>query len=402
MKPFSSKVLALAAAALLLAGCAAPAGASGADVAVYHAAYGRDAIEQVIRQANDEQQQAFNQNNPRLMQDTATPEYYQQMVQTNAKLAAGGVQSITLLDLRFGSVSVNGASAQATTLETWRTTLADGSADTSTDQNAYTLTQQGGAWKVASDDQPGSSPLGPPPAQPGASAPDSHRSVNWSGYEATGGKFTSVTGSWTVPQVSGAGADAAWVGIGGVSSRDLIQAGTQASTAGDGQVQYQAWIETLPQTSRRVPLAVAPGDSVTVTLSEQSPGQWQVSLKDNTSGQSYSTTRQYASSESSAEWVEEAPSTGLGVVSLDNFGSVNFSGASAVENGKTVTVSQANGQGITMINRSGQVLAAPSALGSDGSSFSISRTQASSSAPGGSIRVRVRPVPLPFPIGIGF
>lgn len=409
MRPFLSRVLALGTAAVLLAGCAAPMGLTGPGTATLtYATYGQDAIEQVIRHANDEQQQAFAQNNPALMQDTATPDYYNQMVQTNTQLADGGVQSIQLLNLRFGSVEVNGSTARATTVETWRTTFVDGSVDTSTDQNTYGLTNVNGSWKIASDDQPGSSPGSPavPQPQPATGTADAHRSVNWSGYEATGGKFTSITGTWTVPQVSDTspGADAAWVGIGGVNSRDLIQAGTQAATSGDGQVQYEAWIETLPQVSHPVPLPVAGGDSVTATLTEQSAGQWQISLKDNTSGQTYSTTRQYASSDSSAEWVEEAPSSRLGVVSLDNFGTVNFSGASTVKDGKSVTISQANGQGITMINRSGQPLASPSALGSDGSSFSVSRTQASSSVPGGTIRVRVRPVPLPFPfpVGIGF
>jgi Tfp pilus assembly protein FimT len=386
-----------------------------AVTAQVHAAYSQDVIEQAIRRANNEQQQAFAQNNPQLMQDTATLDYYNQMAQLITQLKSNGVQSIQLLNIRWGAVTVNGSSAQATTYETWKTTFADGSVDVGTDQNNYSLVNDNGAWKVQNDDQPagaaGTSPATQPsqPSQPGPSstAPNDHRSANWSGYEATGGKFTSITGTWTVPQAAAGapGADAAWVGIGGVDSKDLIQAGTQETTSGDGHVSYQAWTETLPQVSHNVPLTVSPGDSVTVTLSEQSAGQWQIAMKDNTSGQAYNTSTQYASTESSAEWVEEAPSSARSssIVPLDNFGTINFSGASAVENGKTVSVGQANGQAITMINRSGQALATPSALASNGSAFSITRTPAASAIPGGgTTRIRVRPVPLPFPIGIGF
>ncbi len=53
-------------------------------------------------------------------------------------------------------------------------------------------------------------------------------SHNWSGYAAKSGTYTGVTGTWTVP-VPGInrtpGVGATWVGIGGVTSHDLIQAG---------------------------------------------------------------------------------------------------------------------------------------------------------------------------------
>ena len=89
----------------------------------------------------------------------------------------------------------------------------------------------------------------------------------------------------------------------------------------------------------------------------------------------------YASSLSSAEWIEEAPSGPNGVVPLDNFGSVAFSSASAVQNGQTVNLSQAGAQPITMLNGSSQPLAVPSGIGSDGSSFSVARTSASATPP---------------------
>jgi len=213
-------------------------------------------------------------------------------------------------------------------------------------------------------------------------------SSNWAGYAASGGAFTSVTGSWTVPHVSAngnAGVDATWVGIGGVSSHDLIQAGTQETMSRSGQVAYEAWVEMLPQSSRRVPLAVNAGDSMTVSVTQTSSGQWQLSLKDDTTGQTYQTTAQYQSALSSAEWIEEAPSGPGGELPLDNFGTVQFSGASAVKNGQTVTIAQANGQPITLASR-GQTLASPSALGADGASFSVTRASSSANPPSPSPR----------------
>src|SRR5205823_4364498 len=126
-----------------------------------------------------------------------------------------------------------------------------------------------------------------------------------------------------------AGADAAWVGIGGVRSRDLIQAGTQQTVSGSGSTQYQAWVETLPQASHPVPLTINPGDSVSVSITQlpQSQNNWLIAFKNNSTGQTFQVTETYASSMSSAEWIEEAPSSSRGrQLPLDNFGSISFSG----------------------------------------------------------------------------
>jgi len=215
-----------------------------------------------------------------------------------------------------------------------------------------------------------------------------------------------VTGTWTVPVpgINGTpGVGATWVGIGGVSSQDLIQAGTQDVAAGGGQAEFQTWIEMLPQASQQVPVAVVPGDSVTVSITEQGAGigYWQISITNNTSGQTYQTNVQYASSESSAEWIMEAPSGSNGVLPLDNFNSVSFASATAVENGQTVDISQTGAQPITMLNANNQPLAVPSAIDSNGSSFSVARTAApatTSAAGGGPGR---RPGGRPTPVSQG-
>ncbi len=218
-----------------------------------------------------------------------------------------------------------------------------------------------------------------------AAAPNSaistNLSRNWSGYIAdSSGDYTGVTGTWTVPSVTtsaSVAADATWVGIGGVSSDDLIQAGTQAITQ-NGSTQYQAWYEVLPGSSNPVSLTVSPGDSVTATLSEQSSNLWLITIRDNTTGQSYSNTVNYASSNSSAEWIEEMPSDQVGLIPLDDFGSVSFDDATATVNGSTVTLVNSNPNAITMVAGGSSVLASPSPIGADGESFAVTRSTASS------------------------
>ena len=205
------------------------------------------------------------------------------------------------------------------------------------------------------------------------------KSRNWSGYAAAGGSFTSVIGSWIVPQVVGNGhaaADATWVGIGGIRSNDLIQSGTQNAVSRSGHATHSAFLEMLPNVAQQIPVTINSGDSITVSLTEQSTNQWQISFKDTTSSQTYTTTAIYFSSFSSAEWIEEAPSIGRKILSLDNFGTVDFNGGSTIEHGKRVTIAQSNPQPLIMANSSGQALATPSSLGSDGASFSITRSSA--------------------------
>ncbi|HKC90232.1 MAG TPA: G1 family glutamic endopeptidase, partial [Candidatus Limnocylindria bacterium] len=347
------------------------------------------AVKDVIQRANDAQVQAFIRNDPTLMRATATTSYYQELVQTNQGLLSSGARSIALVNLEWVDVTVSGTTANAVTNETWRTAYTDGSVADSTDRNEYTLVLQAGAWKISADVQPTTQIITPgtgggtPPSvtQPGTPASVTSSSSNWSGYAANGGTFTSVTATWTVPTVSASssGADATWVGIGGLTSNDLIQAGTQAMVDGSGTVEYSAWTEMLPQSSRNIPLSVSAGDSVTVTLTQQAGNDWLIAMKNNTTGGTYSVTVQYRSSNSSAEWVQEAPSVGRGLISLDQFGTVQFSGASAVRDGKAMSLSTLGAKAITMINGQGQAIAQPSTVASDGSSFTVARTDATSS-----------------------
>jgi hypothetical protein len=97
-------------------------------------------------------------------------------------------------------------------------------------------------------------------------------------------------------------------------------------------------------------------------------------MKNVTTGGTFSTTIRYNSSKSSAEWIEEAPSVGRGIAPLDNFGSVRFTAGSVTVDGKIQTLAGANAKAVTMADAANQPLAVPSALGGDGSSFTVNRT----------------------------
>ena len=352
-----------------------------------------EAVKQTIQRANEAQATAFNTGNPSAMRATATADFYTQLQQTNSDLATAGVTRIALVSTEYRSISVTGANATATTLETWTSTYTDGSSDQATARNDYTLVLDAGVWKIATDDQPSAVLQPAPQPQTDSGTPTAASSVstssNWSGYSASGGSFTSVTGTWTVPTVSPTttGADATWVGIGGIDSSDLIQAGTEATVSG-GAVTYNAWIEMLPASSKPISLSVNPGDSVTVSITEKSTGLWAIALKNNTTGGAYNTTVQYASSHSSAEWVQEAPSVGRGTVPLDDFGTLKIDGASAVRDGRSMDLASLSPQAITMINGARQPIAVPSVLGTDGASFAVTRTQNPSTGAGGTGRRR--------------
>ncbi len=99
-------------------------------------------------------------------------------------------------------------------------------------------------------------------------------------------------------------------------------------------------------------------------------------MTNNTSGKTYQTKVNYASSRSSVEWIEEAPSGRNGILPIDNFGALSFSGATAIDNGQNVKLNQVGAQPISLLNAQKQPLAVPSAIGSDGESFSVERTSA--------------------------
>lgn len=217
----------------------------------------------------------------------------------------------------------------------------------------------------------------PTPQAPSSQTTTGYTSLNWSGYLAANGTFTGVSGSWIATNPTGNGsstsADSSWIGIGGVTAGDLIQVGTQNIVSASGQVSTSAFYEMLPDVSQPVPgMTVAPGDSMTASISEIGSGQWTINITDKTNGQSYALTVAYASSLSSAEWIEEDPSYVNGqLIPFDNFHQAAFSGGTTVYNGASVNIAASTAQPVTMVNSNGQTIAVPSAIGGDGASFTV-------------------------------
>jgi hypothetical protein len=171
-------------------------------------------------------------------------------------------------------------------------------------------------------------------------------SSNWSGYVLanyeTNKTYTSAAGTWTVPSVTApavksAGYSSSWIGIGGFCENSncnpgdgtLIQLGTESDVNSSGKANYYAWYEMLPQAETEIRgFTVAPGDNITATLALQSVTRgrqtWKLALTDAAKHVSWSTDVQYQSSELSAEWIEEAPSSYSGVLPLADYNTIKF------------------------------------------------------------------------------
>ena len=286
------------------------------------------------------------------------------------------------------------------------------------------------------------------PAASASTDAQSATSANWSGYVVGGSssstQYKSVSGSWVAPTAkctSGQGYSSFWVGLGGSgsgsssdssasadtgswsdpsgmsgsgatsgsgSSTSLEQAGTEADCNADGSATYSAWYELVPSPPVKVSMAVHPGDHITSKVTVDGSNVT-IQLSNSTTGGSFSKTLQANNPDvSSAEWIAEAPSTCDGSLSsctplsLADFGTVQFSGASATTtDGHTGTISDSNWQtaAVTLSPGasqqgfgaqfasygSGSGAATPSSLSSDGSSFSVAfSSDGSSSATSGS------------------
>lgn len=232
---------------------------------------------------------------------------------------------------------------------------------------------------------------------------NTNTSNNWSGYNIganypgypAGTAFTSISGTWTVPtatqHVAGQAENSAtWVGIGGgcvtsncsVTDNTLIQAGTEQDVSASGTASYGAWWEIIPEPQTTVPLPVSPGDTVKVTIAQTGvPGTWSIVIADVTTGQQFATTTPYASSMSTAEWIEETPlqigTGGTGLTAMPNLGTVGFTGATLNGAGAGLqTVDE-----MQLVTSGGQVVATPSGPGTGLTSFNDCTWQTACAAP---------------------
>ena len=205
-----------------------------------------------------------------------------------------------------------------------------------------------------------------------ATAQVDESSRNWAGYIAGNAYYSGVSAVIQVPQVTDArrlGVISSWVGIGGVTSTDLIQAGVSA-TEFNGRSSYEAWVELLPAASRTINIQVHPGDLVMVDIHEVQPNLWQGTIVDGT--QVFQRQAAYQSCHCSAEWIVEAPSLASGgIVPLAGASGASMSQMSAVANGVPSNPVQLSAQAVQMVGPLGRPKAVPTVLGPDGASFSV-------------------------------
>ena len=155
----------------------------------------------------------------------------------------------------------------------------------------------------------------PSGAHPAAAAPGVTQSYshNWSGYEQVGTKtkvFTAVMGTWTVPTVrtgSGDQYSSDWVGIDGAgNTTTLIQDGTDSDNIG-GKAKYDAWTELVPAGEVVRPLVIKPGDEMEGLVQETATNKWALTLRDLTTGKSYTKTVTYITPQQDVEAIHERP-----------------------------------------------------------------------------------------------
>jgi hypothetical protein len=218
-------------------------------------------------------------------------------------------------------------------------------------------------------------------------------SLNWAGYAVTPGSgVTAVDSTFTVPSAGlmPPGFSATWAGIGGYSTSDLIQAGDREQSLPSDPLfgnQYYAWYEILPASETPITgcsgdpnCTVNPGDSISVEIHNVSGDTWSISISD--SGHwTFTNTLTYASSESSAEWIQEAPTLVAVQTIPAPVGTVHFGPTSTyTASGTTGTIASGNP---TLINESAGLVneATTSPLAADGQSFNVCVYAQSCSAP---------------------
>lgn len=231
------------------------------------------------------------------------------------------------------------------------------------------------------------------PARVHGRRPDnSVESSNWSGFAVTGTAFTDAKASWTVPTVncsvtpgtnSSPTYSSFWVGIDGYTSSSVEQTGTDSDCNGSTPT-YYAWYEFYPNPSYEIlTINVRPGDEMSAEVSYLG-SQFTVTITDKTTGKTFSKSSAVkGAARTSAEWIAEAPccSRSGGSLPLSDFGTVKFgldyTGIAGTNDATSGTVKGpisafgAAVEQIVMATSAGVDMAIPSALQTDGTSFTV-------------------------------
>lgn len=211
-------------------------------------------------------------------------------------------------------------------------------------------------------------------------------SYNWAGFVNTNATtlhtdptaILDVSADYVVPTASqapgtctgGWAYSSSWVGIDGVGSPDVLQAGSEADAyckEGATSQFYSAWYEWFPSYPVRVTnLPVAAGNDLYVSVwSKGSGGRAHAFILNYNTGQ-YVVVKLTAPFGvrlvgNSAEWVVERPGTGFG---LTNYASEYFSAAHAIDRSGTKFGPGSNGSfPVVMIGDNGSTISRPKLLG---------------------------------------
>ncbi|CEJ92809.1 hypothetical protein VHEMI08439 [[Torrubiella] hemipterigena] len=165
-------------------------------------------------------------------------------------------------------------------------------------------------------------------------------SSNWSGAVQNASGITKITGTMTVPSVSGGSqyGACAWVGIDGDSCQSaLLQTGL--FFYGDGT--FQAFYEWIPDNASFWDnFGISVGDQVRFTVDATSTATGTALVENLTTGQSVNYQWSNPPStlcEANAEWIVEDFSEGGSLVPFANYGSITFSNAVATTSSGSVT-----------------------------------------------------------------
>jgi hypothetical protein len=175
-------------------------------------------------------------------------------------------------------------------------------------------------------------------------------SGNWAGWVATGSwsgaSFRYIQSTFTVPSVNCSQSTSGnasypdtfddWVGLDGVgygftASTSVEQTGIYGQCV-NGAPQYGGWWETYPDPETPVGFTISPGDAITASVyfnsaNTAAQGQYQITLTDVTTGQSFNQYEACAVAtclNSSAEVITEAPAIGSATLPLADYGISNF------------------------------------------------------------------------------
>ncbi|QRP45806.1 G1 family glutamic endopeptidase [Amycolatopsis sp. FDAARGOS 1241] len=191
---------------------------------------------------------------------------------------------------------------------------------------------------------------------------------NWGGYVSFG-SFTTATASWTEPSVTCRSSNdlfAPWVGIDGDGSSTVEQTGV-ATDCSSGRPVYQAWYEMYPAAPVYYSSSSAPvsaGDHISATVTRTGTNTYRLDISDTTKGWSKTISKSLTSKHSSAEAIIESPTDSYPTIS----GGVSFTGVKF--NGQNLA--STSPQGLDADDR-GTGTFSPSAIGSDGQSFTMTR-----------------------------